>query len=104
MSSPAMVTSMQVVVMVRPMEGKSLGLRVGGSWVKEPRIGLERSMVFGPASSEAQQRRPAEDEAGEKPGGIIAKEMRYHAISAGSNRYPSQEAEPVMMLLLLLFL
>lgn len=79
--------SMEEGVMARPMEGKRRGLTVGGSWDKVPRIGFERIRVLGPPSSGAQQIRPPEEATGENPGGIRAKERRYHATSYGSKRY-----------------
>lgn len=81
MSSPATVTSIDVGVTLRPTEGQSLDLRVGGSWVKEPTIGLERMRLFGLASSETQQIKPPEEAHGENPDGRRGKVRRYHASS-----------------------
>lgn len=86
MSSPARTMSMEEVEMVRPTEGKSLGLIVEGNGVREPMRGLVRKMVFGPASSDTQQIRPPEDEDGEYPGGIRGKERQCQVMVSGSNK------------------
>ena len=81
MSSPATARSMDVLLMVKPIVGKSIGLKVEGNGVRDPVSGLDRRMLFEPASSDTQQIRPPEDEAGEKPGGIKGQEIRCHLVS-----------------------
>lgn len=88
-SSPAKMTSMEELVMVRPMEGQSRGRSVDGSWINDPIKGLQRRMLFEPASSDTKQMSPPEEDAGETPGGIIGIPRRYHFRFSGSKRKPS---------------
>ena len=68
-SSPAKVTSMELEVTVKPMGGRSLGVRVGGSWFREPESGFVRVTILGAGFSDTQQIKPPEEADGEKPGG-----------------------------------
>lgn len=52
-------------------------------------MGLQRTSVLGPASSDTQQINPSEEEEGEKVGGIKAKETQYQVFSSGSRTKPS---------------
>lgn len=85
-SSPAKTRSMEELVMVRPMEGQSLGRNVDGSWINDPINGLQRRMLLEPASSDTKQTSPLEQDAGETPGGIKGMPKRCHFKFSGSKR------------------
>lgn len=81
-SSPAMTQMKEEWPTVRPTEGKRRGRREEGSWEMSLDKGLQRMRVLRPGVVEMKQRRPPEEAAGEKLGGIREEKERWcHVLS-----------------------